>query len=86
MKNSVSISATWLYVLINFKDDVFKCMFFNVKVCIQVTKILLKYVAMYPTDSINLDNGLVPFRRQDIIWTYIDIFRRIHMRQPAWLS
>ena len=69
MKNSVSISATWLYVLINFKDDVFKCMFFNVKVCIQVTKIWLKYVAMYPTDSINLDNGLVSFMRQDIILT-----------------
>ena len=65
----------------HFADDLFRCIFVNVKVCILI-EISLKFV---PKDLINnnlafgLDNGLVPNRRQAIIWTNADpVYWRIY--------
>ena len=55
----------------HFADDIFKCIFFNENVWISI-KISLKFVAKGPINNIpplGSDNGLVPFRRQAIIWT-----------------
>ena len=56
----------------HFADDIFKCIFLKENIWIPI-KISLKFV---PKGSINnipacigLDNGLVPSRRQAIIWT-----------------
>ena len=56
----------------HFPDDILKYIFLNEKLCISI-KISLKFD---PKGSINnirirLDNGLMPVRRQAIIWTNV---------------
>ena len=62
-------------------DDIFKCIFMNEKFCILI-KISLKFGPkgpVYKKNSIGLNNGLAPNRRQVIIWTNADpIHWRIH--------
>ena len=41
----------------HFTDDIFRCIFVNVKFCILI-KISVKFVSKGPIDSIGLDNGL----------------------------
>ena len=64
-----------------FVDDILRCIFLNEKFCILV-KISLKFVSRGPIDNkpnIGSNNGLVPKRRQAIIWTNADpINRRIY--------
>ena len=59
--------------------------FINEKLIILI-KISLKFVAEDPTDnSIGLDNGLAPNRRQAIIWTNADPVHW-HMRHLGEMS
>ena len=48
--------------------DIFKRVFLdeNIWICINIS---LKFIPKDPIDSIGSDNGLVPNRRQAIIWT-----------------
>ena len=59
-----------------FADDIFKCLFLNENIWISM-KISLKFVPKGPIDNMpattGLDNGLVPNRRQAIIWTNDDL-------------
>ena len=52
--------------------DIFKCIFFNENVLILI-KISLKFIPKGPINNIpafiGSDNGMVPTRRQAIIWT-----------------
>ena len=55
----------------HFADNIFRCNFVNENFGILI-KILLKFVPKGPIDenpAFGLDNGLVPNRRQVIIWT-----------------
>ena len=55
-------------------DNIFRCVFLNENICILI-KISLNFVPKVPIDnkpSIGLDNGLVPNRRQAIIWSNAD--------------
>ena len=55
----------------HFADDIFRCIFMNEKICILI-KISLKFVPKGPINNNPawcLDNGLVPNKRQAIIWT-----------------
>ena len=67
-------------------DSIFRCFSVNEKFCILI-KISLKFVPKDPIDkknSIGLDNGLAPNRRQAIIWTYADpIHWRIYVALGA---
>ena len=57
-----------------FLEDIFKCIFWNENISILI-KILLTFVPMGPINSVSStgsDNGLVPIRRQPIIWTNDD--------------
>ena len=53
------------------EEDIFRCIFVNEKFCILIEKVCsLGSNCQQP--SIGLDNGLVPNRRQAIIWIYAD--------------
>ena len=55
----------------HFADNIFKRIFLNENIWISIA-ISLKFVSKRTTDnkaSIGSDNGLVPNRQQDIIWT-----------------
>ena len=51
-----------------FADDIFKCILLNENFLI-LDKISLKYVPNWQYSIIGSNNGLVPSRRQAIIWT-----------------
>ena len=56
----------------SFSDDIFRSIFVNEKFWFFI-RISLKFVPKRPIDnSIGLDNGLTPNRRQAIIWTNAD--------------
>ena len=56
-----------------FADDIFKCIFLIEKVWISI-KISPKFVPKDPINNMATDNGLVPNRRQAIIWTSDGLF------------
>ena len=69
---------TWFQVIVNssspgqngrhFVDYPLRCIFVNGEFCI-LFKISLKFIPNSPIDSIGLDSGVVPNRRQAFIWT-----------------
>ena len=66
-----------------FAHGIFRCIFVNEKFCILI-RISLEFVPKDPIKrGIGLDNGLVPNRRQAIIWTNAD---SIHGRIYAALG
>ena len=72
----------------HFADDIFKYICVNESVSILI-KISLKFVAKGPIDInpvFGLDNGLVPSRRQAIIWTKADSFTHIYGTRGGGMS
>ena len=72
------------YQRTRWADDIFRCIFVIEKFCILI-KILLNVVdkGLIDKNSIGLDNGLAPNRRQGIFWTIADL---IHWRIYAALG
>ena len=71
----------------HFPDYLFKCIFLNDRLWISI-KIPLKLVSKGPVNNIpgfGSDNGLVPTRRQAIIWTN-DILTQICVTRPKGVN
>ena len=68
-----------------FSDENFKCILFKENILIAI-KISLKFVPKGPVNNISSDNGLVPARRQAIIWTNYGYFTDAYMPHSALMS
>ena len=71
-----------------FPDGIFKCVFLNEKAWILI-KILLKFVPRGLVNDVPAlvhIYGLVPVRRQAIIWTNDVMFANVYMRHSASIN
>ena len=72
----------------HFTDDTFKPIFLNEKIRISIKNFteVCPYGSTEQYSSIRSDNGLVPTRRQAIIWTNLGLFTDAYMRHSASMS